>query len=379
MLDIERILLIPIRELLSATGVPSDLMLAIIGASCIIIMFLIALAIKGSSPQKKLHNKLLQATSLLKQEEIITEENVDELYSKIQDLPAPIQKGWGCFLEQRTGYPSDYIVASDLICHNKVTKRNRLGVVFFNLTSAIVITLTIWMEFLLNKGDSLMSVGVTDFTDNFVLVGAIIAAFCAPLLIFIFLKIVLTISYNKQHKKLEQSFSDFQNALDNTVIVYNGEEDEGFISENMEEINAAIKEIISKESSEKELITVATVNQDANEMFKLEVTEEAQNDNIIADETKNENIIADETKDDYIIADETPAEIEEKQRRLEGLIGIIDQAVFYDPDITKDQVEELAIMIENERLYGKHHPRDREILEECLKKLADKHTMLVAA
>ena len=63
--------------------------------------------------------------------------------------------------------------------------------------------------------------------------------------------------YGKQYSKLEKAFSEFQNALDDKVLIYAEEEDE-FVSENIGEINAAIEEIILDKLQNKQIVEIVT-------------------------------------------------------------------------------------------------------------------------
>lgn len=454
MLFLERIFFEPIKTLLAKTGINSDLILASIGVLCVLAIYLLSLIIKKKNPTEKFNQQLLEATDFLVSGENITEENAEQLNDRIKLMPESVQKGWGCFLEQRNGYPSDFISLNDTIHDKKTNKKDRTGIVFLNFFSIIVIVFTIWMEYMLNKNASLSTLGLVDFTENFILIAAIIATFCAPLLAFVVFRILLNIGYNKQYKTLIQNFTQFQNVLDSKVLIYNGPEEEDFVSENRTQIDAAIAELMAKDAEEKRLIEIVTVKNGVYIIPKIELIEDKRpvedmgegdpiNESVfevpigkeevsgemdgenstsaepigeekvlepieedgVLEELIDEETVSEEMEEDASTNVESPEEekvleptgdeeipeeadvdnqvnepaSEEKQRRLEGLIAIIDQAVFHDPNITPNQVEELAIMIESERLYGMHHERDKEILEECLKKLAEKHTSLSVA
>lgn len=368
---IENVIISPIKELLSGAEIGADLMLAICGVVGVVVMFLISLLIRNFSLTKAFTKKLLITTAYLQTEDEITEENVEGLNNNLKTMPESIQRGWGCFLEQKIGYPSDYILARDVLIDKKINGRNNAGKTFFGIASAIIVIFTIWLEYMISAGQSLTEAGLNDFTSNFELVGAIIAAFCVPLLIYIILNAVLRVLYNKQYKKLEKAFADFQNTLDAKVIIYEEEEDE-FVSENIGEINAAIEEILANKLEQKELIEIVTApKQEEKEAVDVEeavepVEEEVEQE-IEEEKQPEEEII----QGAPVIPERTE---EEKQQTLTGLIAIIDQAVYNDPEVTKQEIEELAVIIENERRHGLHSDPDKEILENCLRKLAEKHS-----
>lgn len=366
---IENVLITPIKDLLSGSGLGVDILLAIVGVVAVAVVFLISLLIKNFSLTKAFTKKLMITTASLLKGDEITEENVEELNNSLKTMPEAVQRGWGCFLDQKIGYPSDYILARDVLTDKKFSGRNKTGKTFLGVFSALIIIITIWIEYLVSKGDSLSTVGLADFTSNFELVGAIIAAFCAPLLFYIIFNVILNAGYNNQYKKLEKAFSDFQNALDDKVIIYAEEEDE-FVSENIGEINAAIEEILSNKLENKEIIEIVTApKQEEKEIIEVETVEEPIEETTVEE---IEEIIEEEVEyEEPVFIERTE---EEKKQRLEGLIAIIDQAVFHDPEISKQDIEELAIIIDNERNYGLHHEKDRDILEECLRKLAAKHS-----
>lgn len=354
---IENVIITPIKNILSQTGLATDLMLAICGVAVVFVFFLIALIFKGLSKTKAFTKKLAANTEFLIKSEEISEENVEGLHNNLKALPESVQKGWGCFLEQKYGYPSDYITSRDVLADKSYSGKNTAGKVFFRVFSAIAIILTIWLEFVINKGASLSTVGISDFTTNFQLVAAIIAVFCAPLLAYIIFNAVLSATYNKQYKNLEKQFSEFQNVLDSKVIIYAEEEDE-FVSENIGEINAAIEEIIANKIDNKEIIEVVTVPQ----VEELEV--------IISAIEPEQPVPIEEVPAEEEEEEDTP---EQKQKRLEGLVEIIDMAVFKDKKVTKAEIEELAIIINNEKEYSHRDEKDKAILEECLIKLSNKY------
>lgn len=389
----ENVFLTPIKEFLSQTELGADLMLAIMGMVAMVVVFLISLLIMNVSHVKSFAKKLKEATAYLNDGDEITEENVEGFNEKLKAMPESVQRGWGAFLDQKVGYPSDYILARDVLTEKKYSGRSKAGKAFLAIAGALVVALVVWLEYLINKGGSLAQVGLSDFTSNFELVGAILAAFCAPWLVYTALKVTLNILYGKQYSKLEKAFSEFQNALDDKVLIYAEEEDE-FVSENIGEINAAIEEIILDKLQNKQIVEIVTAPKIEEKEIVDEPVETISNDLNAAEEElaqikvdENDNNSADDDNDDGAIKiidnDEGGGEgaapsgsaltAEQKQARLEGLIAIIDMACYHDDKVTREQIEELAIILENERLYGEHKDRDKEILEECLRKLAQKY------
>ncbi len=372
---IENIIITPIKALASQTGLAADLLLAIFGIALVAILFAFSLIFKGQSALKIFAKKLDSATAFLQASEEITEENVEAFHNKLKTMPESIIRGWGFFLEQKIGYPSDYITSRDVLSDQKLGTKNRAGRTFFRIASALVIVLTIWFEYAVGKGASLASVGLADFTANFGLVASIIAVLCAPLLIYVILSAALGILYNKQYLMLENSFASFQNALDAKVIIYTEEEDE-FVSENIGEINAEIEEIIADKLENTEIIEIVTAPTAEPEEI-VEVAEEAEEEPVAeVEELAVEPVaepVAQEEEPVVIAIEDTPEAAEEREQRLSALIDIIDTAVYRDPNVTKEDIEELATIL-NEELQSPYRDADeRSVIEDSMFKLAARH------
>ncbi|MDD4315767.1 MAG: hypothetical protein PHC84_01250 [Clostridia bacterium] len=375
---IENAIVTPIKELASQLGFAADLLLAAAGAALVIILFLLSLIFKGKSATRLFTKKLDGATAFLKASEEINEDNVEAFNNKLKSMPESVIRGWGFFLEQKVGYPSDYITSRDVLCDNKLSSKNRAGRTFLRITSVLVIVLTIWLEYVIGKGASLASVGLADFTADFGLVASIIAVFCAPLLIYIIFSAVLGALYNKQFKLLEASFAAFQNALDEKVIIYAEEEDE-FVSENIGEINAEIEEIISDKLENKEIIEIVTAPKvEPEEIIEVAVPEEPVQQLPIfelAEEPVDSQPEAEEVA--VITLEDTAEEAKVREQRLTELVYIIDTAVYNDASISREDIEELATIINKELQSPYRDADDLAVLENCMYKLAAKHEMLL--
>lgn len=373
---IENIIVTPIKDLASQIGLAADLLLAIFGIALVAILFALSLIFKGQSALKSLAKKLDSATAFLQASEEITEENVEAFNNKLKTMPESIIRGWGFFLEQKVGYPSDYITSRDVLSDQKLNTKNRAGRTFFRIMSALVIVLTIWCEYIIGKGASLASIGLADFTSDFVLVASIIAVFCAPLLVYVILSAVLSVLYNKQYLKLENSFASFQNALDAKVIIYAEEEDE-FVSENIGEINAEIEEIISDKLENKEIIEIVTAPKAEQEEIAEVIGEEpaAEVEELVAEPVDEST--AQEEEPVAIVLEDTPEAAEEREQRLSALIEIIDTAVYRDPKVTREDIEELALILSEELRSPYRDDEDRAVIEDSMFKLAARHEIFL--
>ncbi len=386
--SIENIIVTPIKDLASQVGLGADLMLAIFGMALVVVLFALSLIFKGQSALKVFTKKLDSVTAFLQASDEITEENVEPFNAKLQTMPESVIRGWGFFLEQKVGYPSDYITSRDVLSDQKLNTKNRAGRTFFRIASAIVIISTIWCEYVIGKGASLATVGLSDFTADFTLVASIIAALCAPLLIYIILSAVLGVLYNKQYLKLESAFASFQNALDAKVIIYTEEEDE-FITENIGEINAEIEEIISDKLDNKEIIEIVTAPKAEPEEIiesveppapeEIEIAEEPIAESVpeeVAQEEAAVEEVAQEEEMTIALEEDTLEAAQEREQRLAALITFIDTVVYEDPNITKEEVEQLALILHEEMQSPYRDSEDRAIIENSMYKLAARHAML---
>lgn len=386
---IENSIIIPIKDLITKSSLGVDITLAILGFVAIVFIFLISLLIILFSNMNSFRKKLIQAKDFLKKAEEITEDNVEDFNEHLKKMPESVERGWSCFLEQKLGYPSDYITKRDVLSDKKFDTKNTGGKIFYRIFSVIVIAIVIWLEVLIAGNDSLMSVGIEDFTSNFNLVGAILAAFFVPLIAFVIFNFVLNAIYNAQYKKLEKSFLLFQNIMDDKIVIYAEENDE-FISENIDEINVAVEEIIANKLDEKEIIEIVTAPmiEDKQNIEMVEAEKEPEIQEVAVEDTfveiekqeepeiiKEETYIAPVVIPEDIIEDyNNIGNIEKGKERipLNALVETINAAI-NDKQTQKNDLEQLALIVDRELNKGYANGKEQAVFVECLQKLAEKY------
>jgi len=362
--SIEKAIISPLKDIISKIPLEMALALAVAGAGLVIVLFLLSLVAVALSANKAFGRKLEKTTEFLRNGQPITEETVEPFNARLDTLSEPIKKGWGYFLEQRDGYPSDYITQRDAFEDRKPA---RAGKVFFGILSAIAIALVVWLTVFIEKG-TLASVGLADFTENFELVGSILAAFFAPFIIYVILRFVLAGICSMQLKKVKRLFSEFQSALDEKVLIYDEEEDE-FISENISAINAEIEEILASKLNKQEVIEIVTVPK-----MESDIEEEPVVEAPVVEEAKPEPAPAPEIPAVEVAAAVVEEEHEETQEEKEStLIEIVYlvERLSKDEEATREDLEQLTFVIASQLERPNRTPKDIELLESCLYYLAD--------
>lgn len=393
--SIERLLISPVKELLGKISLDIELSLAIFGAAAVAVFFLLSLIFAAASSNNKFKKKLVGITEFIGSGDQITEENVEGLHDRFEkDMPESVKKNWGCFLEQRDGYPSDYITQRDTFENIKPAKAPKA---FFGLFSALVIVFTIWLTYFICKGASLSTIKLEDFTDNLLLLASIIAAFCAPLIVYVILRLILNAVCSSQLKKTKKAFAEFQKALDEKVLVYSEPADE-FITDNIYEINAEIEEILANKLNKREIIEIVSVPK-IEEKAPVAVEEPvaaeapvAAEKPVIAEEpvvavpagkVYTEKVYAEVEKlaeDEPFIPEEPLAEVaaaeapaeteEEKISQITSLVYII-ESLSKDPDTTGEDVKQVADILFAELQKPGRDEIDVQVIIECFQYLQD--------
>ncbi|MBR1747519.1 MAG: hypothetical protein IJ735_04835 [Clostridia bacterium] len=333
------------------SDVTLDLKLAAIGAILVVIAFLIAWAISAGSKMKSLRKRILSAIKRLNEVERIDEGNVDLVYAELKNLPEGVTKGWGNFMAQRNDYPSNFISKAESLGENKYSGKNTAGKVFFAVVSAIVWALVaVTASFICQDADF----AVQAFEDT--LVASILCAVLIPVAVFVIFWFVLVAIYNAQRKRVELNFSSFLDLLDEKVLIAPIEE-EPYRQDDLEDVAKQVDELTDgrMEDEGEETLTMP-------EPVEEEVVEEP-----VEEEPVEEAPVEEEAP-----AEEEPAPLtrEEEERYLSILNVVVDEAIA-DPTTTKEDMEEIAVLIATAKEEGFREEEDQAILEECLYKLAD--------
>lgn len=329
--------------------------LAFAGAVLLAVVFIVSLLFTLGSKIKKLTKKLLAANIGLSALERVDEDNVDLVYGQLTKLPETTADGWGRFMEQRIGYPSDYIREKSVLEENAYTVKNTVGRLLFRFFGILVLAAVAVAAVFLFAEDG-ANIGLKDFFDNFKVVGGIIGSVAIPIVFYAAFSIIISYIYRRQRKRMEMVFRSFQDTLDEKVVIYCCKEPE-FESDTLEDLTDSIDGIIAQSISDDNLISVVSAPE-------LEQAEEAAPSQ--AQELEPEPVQAEQEYD--VVASEPMAK-EEQARYLAVLISIVNNAIS-DVDVSTEELEQIA-----ELIYGAtgsfEDPADVQILDECMQKLAD--------
>ena len=339
---------------LGGTLSPAVYILAL-GAILVIITFFIALAIKSGSKANKLRKHLDDTVAYVNANGTVDAENVDGLNARIQakQMPLSVKRGWGVFLEQQTGYPSDYITENDCLGARKGNPNYKTGKGFYKVVGSIVILACILLSAIscydVVKGIDVASVeGIKGIV---LLVLPVLGTLVVPWIVYVIFGAFLNLAGKNEYKKVQQSFRKFQDALDTNVIIFRETQDE-FISENIEEINAAIEDILASKLGDSEILEIVT-------------TPKVDESLVIEEETPVIEPIAVEPEVAAVV-DEVPM-TEEEQREL-YLVQLVNLTikVAEDPALDEQTLVEFAEYLDGEVTSGNYSQEELDIFLDCL-------------
>ena len=325
------------------------LFVIVVSAALIIVCGLIALGFRASSKGNKIKKHLEDTTAYLEATGEIDVDNVEGLNEKIQDknMPNTVKRGWGNFLEQQTGYPSDYISEAETF-GDKKTNSDFKGGNGFVTGMGVLISLIAAAVGAVGYWDRVANTNLEDLGNDFIL------GVCQMILPFLFclvvpLGVTLVVGAvikglnSSLRKKTIAAFRKFTETLDANVVIFREPENE-FIAENIEEINAAIDDIIAGKLGDSEIMEIVTppavpeesVVEEAPAPAPLPVEEAA---------AAEEAAVAEEPAP----AEEAPTLTPEAKARLDALLQLVRicDSASMDPNITIEQLEEIAVYLDN--------------------------------
>lgn len=333
------------------------------GSVILLVLFFIALGIRAASKGNKFRKHLEDTAAFVNAGDTVDENNVEELNARIQSplMARAVPKGWGAFLDQQTGYPSDYISENEVFGDRKNNPDYKGGKGFFAFVGAVVILLCALLA-AIGCIDTVRNIDVASGAGaaavmEFIL--PVIGAIAVPLIVYVILLGILNILANSLLKSTTAAFRSFQDALDTKVIIFRETQDE-FITENIEEINAAIEDIIASKLGDSEILEIVTTPEIDESLAVPEeptpVVEEP------APAPAPEPAPAPAPVEEAAAAEE-PAQT--KEQLLLQLVYIAD-AASKDPDITAEQLIELAQYLEEARANGDYNDEENEIFDACM-------------
>ena len=337
---------------LGGTLSPAVYILAL-GAILVILTFFIALAIKSGSKANKFRKQLDDTVAYLNANGTVDAENVEGLNARIQAMPVSVSRGWGMFLEQQIGYPSDYVAETECLGARKGNPKYKSGKGFYKVVSSIVILACILLSAIscydVVKGIDVASVeGIKAMV---LLVLPVLGTLVVPWIVYVIFGAFLNLAGKNEYKKVQQSFRKFQDALDTNVIIFRETQDE-FISENIEEINAAIEDILASKLGDSEILEI--------------VTTPKVDESLVVEEAPVEIAPVEIAPEVVAVVDEVPATPqEEKELYLLELVKLTIK-VAEDPALDEATLVEFAEYLDAEVISGKYSGEEKEIFLDCL-------------
>lgn len=370
-----------INEYLSGFTANTDsypLYLALFGVLALTVLLIGAL-IKSKLGKLNRFKRDLQSTNkYIESIGIIDEDEVPELYNRIEKLPNAIQQGWAKFMDQQIGYPSDYIDDTVVFSDKKVENIRNTGRHFFSVLGAIVMLVTLFAT-ALSSLDLINNNTLGDAWSR--LTAYILLGITIPFTVYLLFYLFLGIIRSKNVMQTAQYFDDFQDNLDRNVTLIRDEIPE-FVSENMEEINQYIDEILKNKLDDKEIIELVTtpvfdygetidsaVEEEQEEVASsVEKVEEPSYEKVEEDTNTDES-----SEKPYRYSDEPMVPLSEvdQRRYLDQLKILVDMAIKDKENTTKEDLEDLAVIIATAKENGYPDNRDQEVLDDCLYMLSD--------
>ena len=346
--------------------------LALLGVIAVILFFAVGALVSLKSKTKADTLVYRATTAFITESGEIGADKVEELNYYLRDLPEPVGRGWGNFLEQKVSYPSDYISEEEVFTSKRYASNYRFGKTLYAVLAAVFALVIVFFASVVAARHSVQG----EFGNGVAttLLFQILSVIIAPLIIYIILYAVLSAIYRAQVKQAVEAYREFTAALDGAVTIFREtKSDEEFLKENVEVINEEIEKIIASKIQQNEIIDLVTTPRIGEE--------EAEAASAVAEEIPEISEIADDevepVEDNAAEASEEPAEDdvpmtkEEEQSQLIMLVTIVDNAIADVRGTTKEDLEELALIIFNAKQSGYEDPKDQEVLDECLHKLSD--------
>ena len=182
------------------------------------------------------------------------------------------------------------------------------------------------------------------------LVLPVLGTLVVPWIVYVIFGAFLNLASKNEYKKVQQSFRKFQDALDTNVIIFRETQDE-FISENIEEINAAIEDILASKLGDSEILEIVTTPKVDESLIVEEVPA------VIAPVEVAPEVVA--------VVDQAPATPEEKEIYLLELVKLTIK-VAEDPALDETTLVEFAEFLDAEVSSGAYTGEEKEIFLDCL-------------
>lgn len=347
-----------ITDLLSGVleSVDVSIKLGVIGGLIILVLFFIAWAISAGSKIDGYRKKLIACNKKLNEQPPITDENVDVVFNELESHPEEVKQGWKAFLDQRVGYPSDYITSKEVLSKREFSGKGAAAKVFFGIVGAIVWAFVALVGFGAGLANELSTAANVIKAIEFIVI---------PVAMYVICLLLLDIIFNRKIRRLSLAFTSFCEMLDGKIVVADADEKE-FVSDNLEEINRRVEELIAGRTASDRIIEVISAP-------AAEKSEEVQSlEEIVEEESEPEEVVVKEEPEP------APAPVqlaemttEQKDIFFEALVGLVDQAIA-DETCTEEDYALIAAAIYDkaEETGAINNPADMEVFEACFELLA---------
>lgn len=337
-----------------------SLSLGVCAGIVIILLFCIALAISAGCKITKYRKKLIASTKKIGSYDAITDENVDVVYKEVEGHPDGVQKGWAAFMDQRVGYPSDYITAQNVIEKREFSGKGAFAKVFLIVLGVIVCALSGIVGFMSVEFEETMNVLNVISALEFLII---------PVALYVICLLLLDIAFNRKIRRLGFNFISFCEMLDAKVVVSDREERE-FVSDNLDEINKRVEELIAGRMNDEEIIEVIT----APKVEEIEEVEEEPVEEPVEEKPAEETVepVKEESVEEEPILFEDLTE-EEKENYFRVLVALVDEALADETQTEDDYALIAATIYDNAMETGAmKDPDDAAVFEECFRLLAER-------
>jgi len=358
------------------------LYIALFGTIALIVLFIAALVAFRLNKLNKFKRDLEYANEYIDSIGIIDEHEVPELYKRIERLPMAIQQGWAKFMDQQVGYPSDYIEDQSVFADKKVDRIKKSGRYSFAVLGSIIILITLFAISITSRGMlSAIAGSPADAANWAMLIANVFLGLTIPVVFLLFFYLILGFMRKRLTHKAAALFDEFQDLLDRSVTLLREEVPE-YVSENIEEINAYIDEILKSKLEEKEIIQLVTTPKIDYTDYIEELEAQLEQPEVAADiaapdlEAEQKELAQEQAEvaaDQVSVAPAPVIQIIQGEQRsyLEQLTVLVEMAIKDKANTTKQDLEDLAVIIATAKESGYPDPKDQKLLDDCLYMLSD--------
>lgn len=249
----------------------------------VLIVFFICWAIASASKISKYRKTLINDIKGLNDLGMIDKNNVSDVNEMLKKHPEEVQNGWSDFLDQGSGYPSNYMQPHKVLTKREFSGKSTLGKVLFGIIGIILVCASGVVGFL------------SQFTAEAVTATEVLALLqflLIPVAVYVICALFLGVIYSKQIVRLEKTYASFIEVLDNNFILDTREVKE-FESTNLDDVSQKVQELIDTRKNNDEVIEVISVpssiqDEELPEEFVDEPIEEVNEEEVVEEQVEEE-------------------------------------------------------------------------------------------